>query len=433
MNKKRVFSNAKWLILCKSVQSLIQLIIGMVTARYLGPANYGLINYAKSIVAFVVPVTQLGLDATLVKELVDYPEREGEILGTSLLMGVVSSFFSMLAVSAFASAFNRNEPQTIFVCVLYSLSLFFQSITLIQYWFHKNLKAKYPAVVQLVVYVLVAVYKIYLLSSGKNVYWFALAYSIEFGMFGFLLLYYYRKLSNQRLSNSITLARKLISRSYPYISASLMVTVFQNTDHIMLKMMLGNAENGLYTAAITATSVCQYIYYAIIDSMRPVIIDEKKRNAGGYHNTISLLYGMIIYLGLFQSIVFVVLADWLIYVMYGAEYVAAGTVLRILVWYTSFSFMGVVRNVWILAEGKQKYLWKINLMGVMINATINYILIPEWGASGAAAASVLTQFLMNFCLGFVYGPIRENNKYLLAGLNPTIIINHLWRKNVGEK
>jgi len=433
MNKKRVFINAKWLIICKTAQSLLQLIIGMMAARYLGPANYGLINYAKSIVAFVVPVVQLGLDATLVKEFVDHPEQEGQIVGTSLLISTASSFVSMLAVGAFVSVFNRNEPQTILVCVLYSLSLFFQSVTLIQYWFHKNLKAKYPAIVQLVVYVLVAVYKIYLLSSGKSVYWFALAYSIEFGMIGFSLLFFYKKLSHQSLSYSISLARKLISRSYPYIFAALMVTIFQNTDHIMLKMMLGNWENGLYTAAITAASVCQYVYYAIIDSMRPVIIDEKKRNTGEYHKTVSLLYGMITYLGLLQSIGFTIFADLIIYIMYGPEYAAAGNVLRILVWYASFAFMGVVRNVWILAEDKQKYLWKINLSGAVINAAINYVLIPHWGACGAATASVLTQFLMNFCLGFFYEPIKESNRLMLAGLNPSVIINRFLKKNAGDE
>lgn len=411
------------------MQSLLQLAIGMVTARYLGPSNYGLINYAKSIVAFVIPFVQLGLDATLVKELVDHPEQEGCIVGTSLAMGSVSSFASMLAVGAFVTIFNRNEPQAILVCVLYSISTFFQSISLIQYWFHKNLKAKYPAVVQLVVYVFVAVYKIYLLSSAKSVYWFALAYSVEFGLIGFSLLFFYRKLSDQRLSFSASLARGLIRRSFPYVWAALMVTIFQNTDHVMLKMMLGNKENGLYSAAITAVSICQYVYYAIVDSLRPIIVDERKKNTGEYAKTVSFLYGIITYLGLLQSIAFTLLADLIIYVMYGPEYIAAGNVLRILSWYASFSFMGVVRNVWILAEGKQNCLWKINLSGAVVNAAINYVLIPRWGACGAAAASVLTQFLVNFCLGFFYEPIKESNRLMLAGLKPSVIINRLLKKS----
>ena len=90
MIKNKVFNNAKWIIVCKIAQALLQLLIGMLSARYLGPSNYGLINYAKSLVAFVGPFTQLGLNATLVRELVETPEKEGEIMGTSLLMSLMS-------------------------------------------------------------------------------------------------------------------------------------------------------------------------------------------------------------------------------------------------------------------------------------------------------------------------------------------------------
>ena len=77
MKQKQVFNNAKWIIVCKIAQSLIQLIVGMLCARYLGPSNYGLINYAASIVAFVLPIMRLGFDSTLVRELIENPENEG--------------------------------------------------------------------------------------------------------------------------------------------------------------------------------------------------------------------------------------------------------------------------------------------------------------------------------------------------------------------
>ena len=49
--KNRVFKNASWIIGCKVAQMIINLVVGMLTARYLGPSNYGVINYAASIVA----------------------------------------------------------------------------------------------------------------------------------------------------------------------------------------------------------------------------------------------------------------------------------------------------------------------------------------------------------------------------------------------
>ena len=50
----KIAKNASWIIVSKIIQSILGLIISMLTARFLGPSGYGLINYAESIVSFVV-------------------------------------------------------------------------------------------------------------------------------------------------------------------------------------------------------------------------------------------------------------------------------------------------------------------------------------------------------------------------------------------
>ena len=425
MHGNRVFNNVKWVVVCKSIQSLTQLVIGMMTARYLGPDNYGLINYAKSVIAFAVPFMRLGLDITLTKELVDCPEQQDRIMGTALAMEMFSSLVCLGAVAGFVTVFNHGEPQTIAVCVLYGVSLFFQAVELIQHWFHSNLKSKYPSVAALISYSVVSVIKIYLLISAKNVYWFAIVYSVEYGVVGLLLLIQFFVKEKRTLEFSSSLAKKMYNRGKYYIWAALMVTLFQNTDHIMLKLMVGNVENGYYTAAITAVSVVQFVYMAIIDSVRVVIIESKKTDEAAYRRNLSGLYGLITYLSVAQSIVFVVLARLIVQVLYGSEYLAAVPILQLLVWYMAFSFMGVIRNIWILAEEKQAILWKINLMGALFNVLLNAVLIPVWGACGAALASVLTQIVTNFLLGFIYKPLRENNRLMIAGLHPKVLMSAL--------
>ena len=430
MNENKIVNNAKWIIACKIIQSLLQLIIGMFCARYLGPANYGLINYAASVVAFVVPLMQLGLTATLVRELIDSPEKEGEIMGTSLCMSILSGFACMVLVGTFVFFANKGEPQTLAVCVLYSVSLLFQAIDLIQYWFQSKLQSKYPSIAMLCAYVVVSLYKIYLLITAKSIYWFAVVHSIEFGIVGMALLWIYNKQSQQKLRFSMSMVKRLFARSRYYILATMMVTVFQNTDHIMLKMISGDVENGIYSAAITCVGVCQFVYTAIIDSARPVILSSKKNCSSDYENNISRLYCIITYATLLQSVGFTIFADPIVRILYGQDYLASIPVLRILVWYVAFSFMGSVRNIWILAEGKQNFLWKINLAGALVNIIINMLLIPGWGASGAAFASLLTQFFTNCLLGFLYKPLRKNNYLLIKGLNPRYLLDMytLWRK-----
>ena len=422
MKENKIFTNAKWIILCKVVQSLLQLLIGMLTARYLGPSNYGLINYAKSVVAFVGPFTQLGLNATLVRELIDTPEKEGEIMGTSLLMGMVSSISCMFLVAGFVSVVNRTEPQTIAVCILYSISLVFQAMELIQYWFHSKLQSKYPSMMMLCAYVVVSAYKIFLLASGKSIYWFAVVYSIEYGTIALSLFVIYGRQGKQKLSASFAMAKRLFSKSRYYILSSLMVTLFQNTDHIMLKTMSGDVENGFYTAAITSAGVCQFVYAAIIDSARPVILAAQKTDSLKYEKNIARLYSIIIYMAIAQGIVFTLFAKQIVGILYGKDYLPTVPVLQILVWYIAFSQMGRIRNIWILAEEKQKLLWRINLLGALMNIALNYFLIPVWGASGAAFASFVTQVFANFILGFLLKPLRPNNRLLLRGLNPGLMI-----------
>ena len=87
--------------------------------------------------------------------------------------------------------------------------------------------------------------------------------------------------------------------------------------------------------------------------------------------------------------------------------------------------MGAVRDVWILAVGKQKYLWRVNLCGAAMNIILNFVFIPLWGEIGAAVASVITQLFTNVIVGIILKPLRYNNKLIIAGLNPALIKDFL--------
>ncbi len=424
MSGSKVFNNARWIIVCKIAQSLLQFVVGMLCARYLGPSNYGVINYAASVVGFVLPIMQLGLQSTIIQEFVEGND-EGKIMGTSLVMDLVSSLFCMLMVGTFVAVANRGETETLIVCVLYSLSLVFRAFELLQYWFQYKLKSKYPSIVMLLAYIVVSAYRIYLLVTSKSIYWFAVVNALDYAIIGIALLGIYKKLGAPKLSFSFSLVGKLFKRSKFYILSAMMVTLFHNTDHIMLKLMSGDEANGYYTAAITCAAVFQFVYVAIVDSMRPVILKYKKENQVEYEKNISKLYCITIYMAFFQGIGFTVFAKLIVWVLYGAEYMASVRVLQVLVWYIGFSYMGSVRNIWILAEGKHKLLWKINLAGAMANVLLNAALIPICGAVGAATASLITQFFTNFVLGFIIKPVRDNNRLLINGLNPKLLYSLL--------
>lgn len=416
MNHK-VIKNASWIVACRIVQSVLALIISMLTARYLGPSNYGLISYASSVVAFVVPLMQLGLSNILVQETIQHPGEEGTIFGTSMVMSLCSAVACMVGVVSFALIANANQLHVVAVCALYSLVLIFQAVEMLQYWFQAKLLSKYASIVSLCAYAVVSAYKFFLLLRGKSVYWFAVSNALDVMLISIGLYVIYRRLGGQKLRFSMETARRMFARSKYYIVSSLMVTVFAQTDKIMLTLMINETATGYYSAAVACAGMTSFVFSAIIDSMRPSIFESKKTSQEQFEKSMVVLYGMIIYLSLAQSIGMTLLAKPIIRILYGAEYATAANALRIVVWYTTFSYMGAVRNIWILANEKQKYLWIINLSGALMNVALNAVLIPVWGIQGAAVASLVTQFFTNFVLGFVMKPIRGNNKIVLAAFN----------------
>ena len=414
----RVLKNASWIVGCKIVQSLINLVIGLVTARYLGPSNYGVISYVASVVAFAMPLMQLGLKNTLVKEFVQNPNEEGKILGTALVINIISSIFCMVGSVAFVMVANAGETETILVCALYSLTLLFNATEMTQYWFQSKMLSKYPSIASLCAYIVVALYKIFLLVTQKNIVWFALSNVLDYFLISIILMIIYKKVSNQRLFVNWSLGRQMLSRSKYYIIPSLMVIIFQHTDRIMIKLMLGETETGYYSAAITCIGITGFVFAAIIDTARTVILEEKARNQEMYEKRVVQLYSIITYMSLAQSIGMTLLAKPLVTFLYGVEYSKTAGILAVAVWYITFGHYGSVRNIWILAEDKQKYLTAINVAGATANIILNLCLIPILGAIGAAIASVITQFATNVVIGFIVRPLRENNRLMLKGLNP---------------
>jgi O-antigen/teichoic acid export membrane protein len=425
--KHSVFKNAAWIIGCKIVQSLINLLIGLLTARYLGPSNYGIITYVASIVAFAMPIMQLGLKQTLVKEFVQAPDREGEILGTALVINIISSIFCMLGSVAFVLVADAGEKQTILVCALYSLTLLFQATEMTQYWFQSKLLSKYPSIATLCAYIVVAVYKLYLLITQKSVVWFALSNVLDYFLISLILMVIYRKVGGQRLGIDWKLGRQMLSRSKYYIIPSLMVMIFQHTDRIMIKMMIGEAETGMYSAAITCIGISGFVFAAVIDSARPIILEMKTKDQALYETRVTQLYSIITCMSMAQSVGMTLLAKPLVWLLYGQEYAKAASILSVAVWYITFGYYGSVRNIWILAEEKQKYLTGINVAGATANVILNFCLIPAMGAIGAAVASLVTQFFTNVIIGFIFEPIRRNNYLMVRSWNPKVAIGILNR------
>lgn len=388
--RSKVTRNAGWIVAGRVYHMLLAFIVGLLTARYLGPSNFGLINYAATYTSFFASFCTLGINSVIVKNFVDHPDEEGETIGSAILLRTFSSILSVVMMMCITLIADRGETTTHIVVFLCGIGVVFQVMDTINYWFQSRLQSKYATAATVISYTVVSVYKIWLLATGKSVEWFAISTSIDYLVVAIFLLIMYRKHNGPQFRYSKRKAKELFASSYHFILAGLMVSIYGSTDKFMLKQMLDEAEVGYYSTAASLCNTWVFLLTAIIDSLYPVILqsfDNKKL----FERKNKQLYAIVFYVSVVVSCGLSLLASPIIDILYGSAYAPAAAPLRIITWYTAFSYLGVARNAWIVSYNKQNHLKYLYVGAAVTNVILNAFMIPLWGSSGAALASLLTQ------------------------------------------
>lgn len=414
--RNKEIKNAGWLIGGRIAQMLLSFVVGIITARYLGPANYGLINYGTAFLSFFTALCTLGINSVIIKDFVDHPDEQGLAIGSALMLRLISSIFSALMIFGIVSVIDRNEPFTVAVVVLCSFGGIFNVFETFNYWFQKNYNSKVTSVASLIAYLVMSVYKIILLASGKDVRWFAFATSVDYIVVAIFLYAAYVKCKGPKLHFSISKSKNLLKISYHYILSSMMVAIYNQTDKLMLKHMVGEIEVGYYSTAVAICTMWTFVLQAIIDSFYPTILTLKSKNTEAYEKKNRQLYFTVFYISAFVSVFFMLFGNIVVKILYGDEFLPAVNILSVVTWYTAFSYLGVARNAWIVSEGCQKYLKYMYCGAALLNIALNYFFIKLNGAFGAALASLITQIFTSMVLPLLFSEMRPNVKLMIEAI-----------------
>lgn len=411
----KVVINATWLIVGKIVQMVLNLIVTLLTARYLGPSNYGVINYVAAYIAFFTSFCTLGINSIQVKELLEHQEDQGTVMGTTLGLRLISSFLSAVAIISIVCVVDRDEPTTIMIAILSSIGVIFHVFECFNFFFQSKLQSKITAIIAVFAYFITSAYRIVLLVSKAGVALFALANSIDYLAVAILLVIAYKKHGGDKLNFSFGYGKELLKKSCPFILSGLMIAIYGKTDKIMLKQIMGDAEIGYYSTATAICNIWCFVLNAIICSMTPPIIEAFKKDKQEFERRNKQLYAIVFYLALFVSLLITFAAPLIVRILYGEAFMPTVVPLRVITWYTAFSYLGVARDIWVVCHQYQKYITYIYIIAAFCNVILNLIFIPLWGSGGAALASLLTQ-ITTIIFPVFLKDMRENVRLMFEAL-----------------
>jgi O-antigen/teichoic acid export membrane protein len=404
----KAMSNTGWLFGDQILRMAVGLLVGVWIARYLGPEQFGLLNYAMAFVALFGAIASLGLNGIVVRDLVKMPEDANTILGTAFLLQFVGGFLAFGLV-LFAIGFARPDDSLskLMVAVL-GFVMVFKSTEVVKYWFESQVKSKYTVWIENGAFLLFAAVKVALILGEASLMafvWAAFAEGVLVAA-GLLGIYAWRggKLNNWR--PHFIRAKILLKDSWPLILSGLAVMVYMRIDQIMLGQMLGDEAVGIYSAALRISEVWYFIPTAIVASVFPSIIEAKKQSESLYYQRLQKLYDLVVFLALAVAVPMTFLSKWLIGLFFGDNYWEAGDVLALHIWTGLFVSMGVASSRWYLIENLQMLAFTRTLIGAFVNILANLLLIPKFGVQGAAIGTLLSQAAAAYLFDFLHPKTR---------------------------
>ena len=389
-SKKKILSNSVWMIIQHLYSMLSSLIIISLVARYLGPSDYGLINYCASVITIFTTLAGLGLENLIVSEIIRNPDKEGGYLGTALVMRLISSFISYPLILGLIAALNPGDNTLLIVAAFQALGMVFQTYDVLVYWFRLKLKMKYVSIALVCAITVASVFRIILLVNKATVEWFALAISVQAFVAGVVITAFFIKKKDVRLKVSAKDAGALLKISYNCIISSMSIIIYMEADKIILENMTDSAHVGIYSAAVLLATCWQFVPNALIDSSRPVVLEKRKISYEEYIDQFKLIMGGVNLMSFIFALMMSCLGWVVIFVIYGSEYMDAFVPLIVLSWSSFIGISGYTRTIWITGEGLYKYEKYFAVSAAILNIVLDVLFIWQFGIVGAAVATLIT-------------------------------------------
>ena len=388
---RKYFANTSWLLGERVIRMVVSLFVGIYVTRFLGPERFGILSYVLSFVLLFSPLLHLGHREIIVLDLIKSPEKRDLILGSAILLRLGGAVLLVGGVSV-GIQFVENDQQTLLMIGIISVGIMFQSWELVDYYFQSQVQSKYTVWAQTIQLIVVSLCKLALIFWQASLFWFVIVFSIEYVILAilYLIMYIWRVGWFPIRRCNLKYTQKLLKNSLPLLFSTIAIMIYMKIDQIMLKELVGPASVGIYSAAVKLCEAWYQFPVLVAGSYYPAIIGAKVNNSELYNSYLQKLYSFLVWGAIAIAIPTTLFSDWIIHNLYGNEFAKSVVILQIYAWASVFVFMGVANHKWLLIENCQKYILLTTLLGMVINIVCNIILIPLYGASGAAVASLIS-------------------------------------------
>ena len=374
-------------------------------SRILLPEGTGKVSFATSLIAYFIMFAQLGIPTYGVRACSRVRDDRQALTRTAQELLIINLIMTALSYTALFLALlfvpRLRAERTLYLLV--SLSMIFNTIGM--EWLYKALEQYTYITIRSIVFKIVALIAMFVLIHSREDY-------VIYG--GITIL----ASSASGICNFVH-ARRFISlrpvggyRFRPHLKAVAVFfamacasTVYTNLDTVMLGFMTSDETVGYYNAAVRIKS----ILVSIVTSLGAVLLPRasyyvERGEMDRFRQITRKALNFVFLAAVPMMIYFMVFARQGIFLLSGENYAGAVRPMQWIMPTLLFIGLSNVLGIQILVplNREKVVLWSI-IAGAAVDVVLNVALIPQYGASGAAAATSVAELVVLAVQFFVLG------------------------------
>lgn len=383
--------NIFWLTAGTIASKIIRAVLILYAARVLGTEGYGIFSYALSLAAFFTIFSDIGLSPLFTREAVKKPEAIKTYFSTTLILKLALLSITAIAMITIAPLFSKI-PEARALIPIIALLLVFDSLrdfglSVAHARNRMDLEALFNIATNLAITGLGIAVLFFKPTSAA----LAVSYTIGSGI-GFLLVFFFiiRQFQNLVSYFDRTLVRPILNSALPFAVMGLFSGFMINIDVLFIGWFRSAHELGLYGAAQRALQFLYIVPTLISTATFPIIsrlVHEKDSERTRLITEKSLAATFLMALPLAAG--GIIVSQPLLTLLFGSAYAEATLTFQLLLLTVLLVFPGILIANAIFAHDAQRIFILSAALGAGANVLLDYLLIPAYGITGSAVATII--------------------------------------------
>lgn len=436
--KDKVLKNTSVLIGAHILNKLFYFLTIILLTKLLGVSGFGNLTFAISFVILFSIFVEFGLNTLIIREVSRRSSTAGKYFGNGLLLKSILSVFTLILIlSVLVSSSGFKIPEVIYILAVWMIIDNFGRF--ICSFFRAFQQMEYEAILGVIEkgglfsLCLVANQLGWKIITVATIFLITAFFRLMIG----LLILIKRGIISFKIDPKF--CKWMLKESWPFALMTLFGLIYFRIDTVMLKIMKGAYEVGLYNASHKLMEGLMFLPEMFAASLFPVFsilfVSSKRDLILSYEKGFKLLFSV----GLPIAIGGMILSDEIILFLYGEEFYKSAGVLSVLVWALFLIFLNFIVGAFLNSVNRQRRLMFNTGVCAFANIGLNFLFIPRWSYIGAGVATLISEGLL-FFLGllvitrYLSHSIKMLLKptiaaitmgiivYLLKDLNPLLVI-----------